>query len=333
MSPAAAARRFPARRFRARWFLARRLQAGRVTAGRSACLIAGLIASLAAGPPAGSTATFALTGRTQVEGGYTSSLFAGEASPTPDRFAVLLAGLGLRARGASGARVDLNLTAAAERYDQWTQRNAERYEAELRARAGAWRARARGRYSPEVLLFPDATGGARYRDREGVLEMELRPRAGLVAGLELRSRGERFDASHAGRTSVRNRWSYLAGWEPAPATRAAIRFENERSRADDSNYDFYENNLGLSAEAPVGPVEVRLETVQGVRNYFPASLFGTNYRRHDREQTYRLEVSRDVSPEVRIVFSEEYRRRDSTRDYRDYRQNTVRLALQGRLGR
>ncbi|MBI5709810.1 MAG: hypothetical protein HZC42_05800 [Candidatus Eisenbacteria bacterium] len=271
--------------------------------------------------------------RASVDGGYTSEVFPGYAGSTPDRFALVTAGTSARIRPLEALRLEWLAGVTAERYDRWQERDVERYETELRARLGGWRLRARGRATPQLMLYPDALGGARYGGREGLLGLDWRFARALVASLELRSDGQRYDELHAERTQVRTRWGYQLAWEPRSDRRFAAQFENERARADDPNYDFYDNQLTLAGGTRVGPVLARVEAAFGLRNYFPASIFTSNYRRQDRAQAWRLELRRDLGGPLTLVARDEYRRRDSTRRDRDYRVNTVGLALDWRLGR
>ncbi len=293
-----------------------------------------LAAALGAATPAyGAAHPSEWSAHAAVDGGYTSEAFPGYPGSTPDRFVDLTAGGGVRVHPAAALRLEWLAGVTAERYDRWQDHDAERYETELRARLGGWRMRARGRYSPEIMLYPDALGGARYRDREGSWGLDWRFVQPLIATLELRAEDQRYDVQHAGRTQTRVRWGYQLAFEPRSDRGLALLFENERARADDSNHDFYHNQVTCLGSSRVGPVLVRAEGALGLRNYFPTSLFTSNYRRQDHWRALRLELRRDLGGLATLVVRDEFLARDSTRPDRGFRVNTVGLAFDWKLGK
>lgn len=268
-----------------------------------------------------------------VEGGYTSEAFPGYPGSTSDRFGTFAVGGGMRARPGRALRVEWLVEAAADRYARWEEHDEQRYQTELRVRSGRLRVRGRGRFVPRTMLYPDALGGALYRDREGLLGIDLRLASRVTATLEARSEGQRYDLRHAGRTQTRTRWGFGLAVEPRAERRLELQFENEQAVADDSNYDFRTNRLTLSAASPVGPLSVRMEGEIGLRNYFPASIFASNYRRQDHTGAVRLELRRALRGKLGLAVRDEFNFRDSTRPGREFRVNTISVALDGRLGR
>ena len=137
---------------------------------------------------------------------------------------------------------------------------------------------------------------------------------------------------HAARTQDRTRWGYLAGWEGPRGLGFGAQFENEHAVANSSNYGFWTNQLTLWGAASVRGVSGRVEVMSGVRNYFPASIFDSNFRRRDANRALRVELRRAFAI-GEVVLRDEVLDRDSSRPDRSFLANTFSLSLGLRYGR
>ncbi len=289
-------------------------------------------ATLAAAPFATAHASTSWSARVRMDGGYNSVLFPGFSAPTPDYFARVAVTPAVRVRFAKDYRLACSATVATEDYRRWPVRDNQRYEADARLRRRDWRLPARVRVAPHALLYLDGPDEVVYRGREATLGLSRALLAGLAAGVEFRSETQRYDVAYAGRDAIRTRWAYSLDWDAGSRRTASIAFENTRSQAADPNYDHWRNEITLAAEAPAGPAVVRVETTQGIKNYFPESLFASNYRRHDGGGSYRAEVAVPVTGVLGISLADEYRAVHSTKPHRSYHRNLLILSFQWAVG-